>query len=43
MKKNKIFIDKKIKIKWPKKKIGLSKKDRSLGSFKDFCLKFKGL
>ena len=38
-----IYNDKKIKIKWPKKKIGLSKKDRNLGSFKDFCLKFKGL
>ena len=38
-----IYNDKKIKIKWPKKKIGLSKKDRNLGTFKDFCFKFKGL
>lgn len=35
--------DTKIKINWKKGKKILSKKDKSLNSFTDFCKKFKGL
>ncbi len=38
-----IYNDRKIKIKWPKKKIILSKKDKNLNSFDNFCNNFKGL
>ena len=37
------FSDKEIKAKWPKKKIIISKKDRLLGSFQNFKIKYKGL
>ena len=36
-------MDKHFKIKWPNKKVLLSKKDKRLGSFKDFCKNYKGL
>jgi dTDP-4-dehydrorhamnose 3,5-epimerase len=32
-----IFSDKKLKIKWPKKKMTVSKKDKKLISFQKFC------
>ena len=38
-----IYNDKKIKIKWPSKKIILSKKDKNLKSFDNFYNTFKGL
>ena len=38
-----IYNDRKIKIKWPSKKIILSKKDKNLNSFDNFCNIFKGL
>ena len=37
------FDDKDIKTKWPKTKLLVSKKDMSLGSFKNFKKKYKGL
>ena len=37
------FNDKDIKAKWPKTKLIVSKKDRLLGSFQDFKIKYKGL
>ncbi len=38
-----IFNDKQLKIKWPKNKMIVSKKDRNLKSFKEFCETYKGL
>jgi len=38
-----IFNDKDLKIKWPKKKIVLSQKDKKLITFKYFCKNIKGL
>ena len=38
-----IYNDKNIKINWPRKKMIVSKKDKSLPSFKDFKKKIKGL
>ena len=35
--------DKDLKIKWPKKNVLLSKKDKKLLTFKEFKKKFKGL
>jgi len=37
------FNDKDIKVKWPKTKLIVSKKDKLLGSFKNFKTKYKGL
>tara|TARA_Y100000768_G_C23581782_1_gene497501 strand:- start:67 stop:603 length:537 start_codon:yes stop_codon:yes gene_type:complete len=37
------LLDKKIKIRWPKKKFTISPKDRKLPSFKDFCSHYKFL
>ena len=37
------FNDKDIKAKWPKIKFKLPKKDKLLGSFRDFKIKYKGL
>ena len=36
-------MDKHFKIKWPSKKFLLSKKDKRLNSFKEFCKNYKGL
>ncbi|OUX44359.1 dTDP-4-dehydrorhamnose 3,5-epimerase [bacterium TMED277] len=38
-----IFNDKKLKIKWPKKKMIVSKKDKKLISFHKFCNIYGGL
>ena len=38
-----IHNDKKIKIKWPKRKMIISKKDKKLKSFQNFCETFGGL
>jgi len=38
-----IYNDKKIKIKWPKRKMIVSKKDKKLKSFQDFCNTFGDL
>lgn len=38
-----IYNDKILNIKWPKKKLIVSKKDKKLFSFKEFCKKYKGL
>ena len=38
-----IYNDKDLKIKWPRKKLFVSKKDKNLGSFKDFCKKYSCL
>ena len=38
-----IYNDKKLNIRWPNRKIILSKKDKSLNSFDYFCKKFKSL
>ena len=38
-----IFNDKQIKFSWPKIKLIISKKDKTLNSFLDFKKKFKGL
>ena len=38
-----IYNDKNLKINWPRKKMIVSKKDKSLPSFKDFKKKIKGL
>jgi dTDP-4-dehydrorhamnose 3,5-epimerase len=38
-----IYNDKDLNIKWPRKKLVVSKKDKKLGSFKDFCKKYNGL
>ena len=37
------FNDKDIKVKWPKTKLIVSKKDKLLGSFRNFKIKYKGL
>ena len=37
------FNDKDINAKWPKTKLIVSKKDKLLGSFQDFKVKYKGL
>ena len=37
------LMDKFINIKWPKKKLKISKKDKVLPSFKDFCRTHKSL
>ena len=37
------FNDKDINAKWPKTKLILSKKDKLLGSFQNFKIKYKGL
>ncbi len=36
-------FDNYLKIKWPKKNISVSKKDKKLMSFKDFCKSYKSL
>ena len=38
-----IYNDKSLNIKWPKKKLIVSKKDKKLNSFKSFCKIYKGL
>ena len=38
-----VWKDKKTINLWPKQKLIVSRKDKILGSFKDFCLKYKGL
>ena len=38
-----VWNDKKTIDLWPKKKLIVSRKDKILGSFKDFCLKYKSL
>ena len=37
------YNDKKIRVKWPRKKMLISKKDRKLKSFEEFKRKFKSL
>ena len=37
------YNDKDIKVKWPKTKLIVSKKDKLLGSFQNFKTKYKGL
>tara|TARA_Y100001958_G_C21172293_1_gene503836 strand:- start:380 stop:913 length:534 start_codon:yes stop_codon:yes gene_type:complete len=37
------LMDKTLKLKWPKKKFNISKKDSELKSFKDFCRTYKFL
>lgn len=36
-------LDKKLNIEWPKKKCLISKKDKALMSFKNFCIDYKSL
>ena len=38
-----IYNDKSLNIKWPKKKLVVSKKDKKLQSFKKFCQRYRGL
>ena len=38
-----IYNDVDLNIKWPKKNLIVSKKDKKLNSFKKFCKKYKGL
>ena len=38
-----LYNDKKFKIKWPSKKMLVSKKDKALISFSDFCKIYRGL
>ena len=38
-----VYNDKKLKIKWPKKKMILSNKDKRLISFEKFCILYGGL
>ena len=38
-----IYNDKRIKIRWPNRKIIVSKKDKNLNSFEDFCNTFANL
>lgn len=38
-----LYNDKEIKVKWPRKKMLISKKDRKLKSFEEFKRKFKSL
>ena len=37
------LMDETLKLKWPKKKFNISKKDKKLNSFKDFCKIYKFL
>ena len=37
------LMDTDLKITWPKKKFSISKKDKKLLSFKDFCKIYKSL
>ena len=37
------LLDKNLKINWPKKKLNISKKDKKLKEFKDFCKIYKFL
>ena len=37
------LLDKKLKINWPSKKLNISKKDKKLESFKNFCANYKFL
>ena len=37
------LLDKKLKIKWPKKKFNISKKDKRLKSFNNFCNDYRCL
>ena len=37
------LLDNSLNIKWPKKKFNISKKDRKLKNFKDFCRTYKFL
>ena len=37
------LLDADLKIKWPKKKFSISKKDKKLLSLKDFCKIYKSL
>ena len=37
------LLDKKIKIKWPRKNFKISKKDNNLPSFENFCKNYKFL
>ena len=37
------LMDVDLKIKWPKKNFSISKKDKKLLSFKDFCKVYKSL
>ena len=37
------LLDNSLNIKWPKKKFNISKKDRKLRNFKDFCRTYKFL
>ena len=37
------LMDSNLKIKWPRKKFFISKKDLKLGSFKEFCKNYKFL
>ena len=36
-------MDKKLKINWPSKKCEISKKDKNLLTFEDFCKNYKSL
>ena len=38
-----IYNDKKLNLKWPKKKMGVSKKDGTLPTFEEFCNTIGGL
>ena len=37
------LMDKKLKINWPSKKCEISKKDKNLLTFEDFCKNYKSL
>ena len=37
------LLDKKLKVNWPKKKFNISKKDKKLDKFEDFCKTYKFL
>lgn len=37
------LLDKKLKVNWPKKKFNISKKDKRLDKFEDFCKTYKFL
>ena len=37
------LMDESLKIKWPKKRFQISKKDKKLQTFKDFCSSYKFL
>ena len=36
-------MDKNLKLKWPKKNFNISKKDKNLKSFEEFCKTYKFL